>query len=109
MWPDKTEGVTQKYLICRTINKQINRDNFKVKNNLNSLLIVWEKKNHLCHSDRASFSSFLVVYTEISGVQATCLKFSATVNYSVMYLDNIQCALLTVTHLSIQVWMQYLM
>lgn len=80
---------------------------FWVKNN--SLLIIWEKKNHLYHSDTASFSSFLAVHAEFSRAQAMCVKFSATVNHSVMYLDKIQCALLTVTDLSIQVWMQYLM
>lgn len=106
MQPGKTEGVTQKDLTCRAINKQITHDNFKVKN---SLLTAWEKKNHLYHSDRASFSSFLAVFAEFSRVQATCVKFSATVNHSAMYLDKNQFALLAVTDSLIQVWMQYLM
>lgn len=76
-----------------------------------TLTVCWlsgKTKNNLFRSDRVSFSSFLAVHAVFSRVQAMCVKFNATVNNSVMYLDKIQCALLAVSDLSIQVWVQYL-
>lgn len=82
---------------------------FFLKNYPNRLLTVWEKKNYLYYGDYTSFSSISgCACYKFSIVQAIYVKFSATVRHTVLYLSEISSALLAVTNLSIQVWMQYL-